>query len=102
MFRERYHNRKMELTRVRVARRHHARLVPRGFGRKALALLAAGSMLWAAAPAWAVNLAAPPSLKTIPIPEPNSWNSMLFVDRIALPIRSFHMGAPLSMRPVAR
>jgi cytochrome c peroxidase len=49
-------------------------------GRKAVALLAVGSVLLSSAPVWAVNLAAPPSLKLIPVPEPNNLGNFLKSD----------------------
>jgi cytochrome c peroxidase len=46
-------------------------------GRKAVALLAACSVALASGPVWAANLSAPPSLKTVPRPEPNNLGNYL-------------------------
>src|SRR3954470_12433446 len=44
----------------------------RRLGREAIALLAVCGVMLASRPIWAVNLAAPPSLKTIVAPEPSN------------------------------
>ncbi|HSB79013.1 MAG TPA: cytochrome c peroxidase [Candidatus Methylomirabilis sp.] len=49
---------------------------PRGVAKRVLTLLAAALMV-APGPAWAQNLAAPPSLKTIPVPEPDNLNQFV-------------------------
>ncbi len=49
-------------------------------GREAVALLAVCSVMLASGPTWAVNLAAPPSLKTVPVPEPNNLGLFLRSD----------------------
>jgi cytochrome c peroxidase len=53
-------------------------------GRRAVALLAVGSMIFTSAPAWAVNLAAPPSLKTVTVPEPPNLGNFLRSDASTL------------------
>lgn len=60
----------------RAVERHGA-AAPRGLGRAAVALLAASGVALGAGPSGAVNLSAPPSLKTIPVPEPSNLGSFL-------------------------
>lgn len=59
----------------------YVRPAPWGRGQKAagalLLLVGLGAATCAPGPAWAVNLAAPPSLKTVPVPEPNNLGLFL-------------------------
>jgi len=68
---DRYHNRKITKDARDAAERTSARLAPRGFAGGAVALLA-GALMLAPAAIWAQNLTAPPSLKSIPVPEPTN------------------------------
>jgi cytochrome c peroxidase len=66
-------------------KRPSARSVPRVLGRRAavtLLILAVGlgGVMFASGPTWGVNPAAPPSLKTIPIPEPPNLGLFLRSD----------------------
>src|SRR6266508_2725023 len=76
MLHGRYKDRETRTTARGAAERTSARLVPRGFARRAVALLAA-ALMFAPGPLWAQNAAAPPSLKTITVPQPDNLSSFV-------------------------
>ncbi len=76
MLHGRYKDRETRTTARGAAERTSARLVPRGFARRAVALLVA-ALMFAPGPLWAQNAAAPPSLKTITVPQPDNLSSFV-------------------------
>ncbi|MGZ4955142.1 MAG: cytochrome-c peroxidase [Methylobacter sp.] len=74
----------MKMPKLRAARRLSARPVSLGSGKKAVGSLFLGATLvmtlFIPEATWAVNFAAPPSLKTVPVPEPNNLGEFLKSD----------------------
>jgi cytochrome c peroxidase len=73
-------------------------VLPRRLGRAATTLLVACGLVLAAWPGWAQNQAAPPSLKRVPVPEPNNLGLFLRSQPNNLNVDGFPVPTPAARK----